>query len=158
MDANTGWALDDAEQALRVLSRYDLEYAEQPVATAEDMAALRRRVDVPVAVDELVRRAPDPRAVRWRELADVVVLKAPPLGGVRRALELADVVGLPVVVSGAMDSSVGLSAGLALAARAASAGPRLRAGDRRPAGLGRGAGDRPATARQTAGRAHRPRP
>jgi o-succinylbenzoate synthase len=131
VDANTAWSVSDAEQALRLLARHGLEYAEQPVATLAEMAELRRRVDVPVAVDELLRRCPDPAAVRWHDVADVAVLKVGPLGGVRRSLEVAQTVGLPVVVSGAVDSSVGLAAGLALA----GALPRMD----RDCGLGTGA-------------------
>ena len=78
--------------------------------------ALRRRVDVPLAADESIRRAEDPLAVRAAGAADIVVLKAQPLGGVRAALRVAEACGLPVVVSSAVESSVGLAAGVALAA------------------------------------------
>jgi len=93
-----------------------LEYAEQPCPTLAELAALRRRVDVPVAADEVVRRSADPRRVDLREAADVVVLKVQPLGGVRAALEVAGAHGLPCVVSSALESSVGIAAGVALAA------------------------------------------
>ena len=93
-----------------------LEYAEQPCPTLADLAALRRRVDVRIAVDEGVRRAADPLRVDLREAADVVVLKVQPLGGVRAALEVAAAHGLPCVVSSALESSVGIAAGVALAA------------------------------------------
>jgi O-succinylbenzoate synthase len=73
-------------------------------------------VDVPVAADESIRRAEDPLAVRAAGAADIVVLKAQPLGGVRGALRIAEACGLPVVVSSAVESSVGLAAGVALAA------------------------------------------
>ncbi|MEZ5117972.1 MAG: o-succinylbenzoate synthase [Candidatus Nanopelagicales bacterium] len=115
LDANGAWPLDVAQSALRVLDRYGLEYVEQPCATLAEMAELRRRVPVPLAVDEGIRRAEDPYAVDLSEAADVAVVKVPPLGGVARALELASHLPVPVVVSGALDSSVGLSAGLALA-------------------------------------------
>jgi O-succinylbenzoate synthase len=101
---------------LKYLSPFGLEYAEQPCAALEDLAALRRRVDVPVAADESIRRAEDPMAVRAAGAADIVVLKAQPLGGVRAALAIAESCGLPVVVSSAVESSVGLAAGVALAA------------------------------------------
>ncbi|MFH5822006.1 o-succinylbenzoate synthase [Georgenia sp. AZ-5] len=118
IDANGGWDLDTAVDRLRHLERAagGLEYAEQPCATVEELAALRRRTDVPVAADESIRRAEDPLAVRRAEAADVVVLKVQPLGGVRACLDLAEEVGLPVVVSSALESSVGIAAGLALAA------------------------------------------
>jgi o-succinylbenzoate synthase len=116
VDANGGWSVDRAEKALARLAAFRLEYAEQPCATLEELAALRRRVDVPLAADESIRRAEDPLAVRAAGAADVVVLKAQPLGGVRMALEIAASCGLPVVVSSAVESSVGLAAGVALAA------------------------------------------
>ena len=93
-----------------------LEYAEQPCASIEDLASLRRALDVPIAADESVRRAEDPLRVARAEAADVLVMKVQPLGGVRRCLQLAEQAGLPVVVSSALETGVGLSAGLALAA------------------------------------------
>ena len=118
VDANTAW---DVEEAVARLAAYDraaggLEYAEQPVRTVDELAALRRRTHVPLAADESVRRSDDPMAVVRRAAADVVVLKVQPLGGVRACLELAERMGLPVVVSSALESSVGLAAGIALAA------------------------------------------
>ncbi len=118
VDANAAWDLDEATTRLKALDRAaaGLEYAEQPVATVEDLAHLRRRTHVPIAADESIRRATDPLAVARAHAADVVVLKVQPLGGVRACLELAERIGLPVVVSSALESSVGLAAGLALAA------------------------------------------
>ena len=118
IDANAAWTLEEALEALPVLERAagGLEYAEQPCASLEDLAALRRALDIPIAADESVRRAEDPLRVARAEAADLLVMKVQPLGGVRRCLELAEQAGLPVVVSSALESSVGLSAGLALAA------------------------------------------
>ncbi|HLT82835.1 MAG TPA: o-succinylbenzoate synthase [Phototrophicaceae bacterium] len=118
IDANAAWDLDTALGRLAVLDRAagGLEYAEQPCADVADLATLRRRTDVPIAADESIRRAEDPLAVRRAEAADVVVLKVQPLGGVRACLRLAEEVGLPVVVSSALESSVGIAAGVALAA------------------------------------------
>jgi o-succinylbenzoate synthase len=116
VDANGAWDVDGAERALRELGRFGLEYAEQPCATLTELAQLRRRVDIPVAADESIRRAGDPLAVRAAGAADIVVLKAQPLGGVRAAMAVADACGLPVVVSSAVETSVGLAAGVALAA------------------------------------------
>jgi O-succinylbenzoate synthase len=116
VDANAAWDVDTAVARLRELDRVGLEYAEQPCPTLTDLAAVRRRVDVRVAADEVVRRALDPRRVDLREAADVVVLKVQPLGGVRAALEVAEAHGLPCVVSSALESSVGIAAGVALAA------------------------------------------
>jgi O-succinylbenzoate synthase len=101
---------------LRQLARFGLEYAEQPCATLEELAELRRHIDIPVAADESIRRATDPLRVRAAGAADIVMLKVQPLGGVRAALAVAQACGLPVVVSSAVDTSVGLAAGVALAA------------------------------------------
>jgi O-succinylbenzoate synthase len=116
VDANGGWSVDDAARMLRELSPYGLEYAEQPCASLPELASLRRLVDIPVAADESIRKAGDPLRVKAAEAADIVVVKVQPLGGVRNALLVAEACGLPVVVSSAVDSSVGLAAGVALAA------------------------------------------
>jgi O-succinylbenzoate synthase len=118
VDANGAWDVETAVARLAVLDRAarGLEYAEQPCASVPDLAAVRRRVAVPIAADESIRRASDPYAVVRAEAADVIVLKVQPLGGVRACLRLADELGLPVVVSSALESSVGLAAGIALAA------------------------------------------
>lgn len=118
VDANGGWSVDDAVAAIGRLDRAagGLEYVEQPVASVEDLARVRRRVDVPIAADESIRRAEDPYRVRDLEAADIAVLKVQPLGGVRACLEIAERIGLPVVVSSALETSVGIAAGVALAA------------------------------------------
>lgn len=118
VDANGGWDLDSALAAIGVLDRAagGLEYVEQPCASVEDLARVRRTVGVPIAADESIRRAADPYRVRDLEAADIAVLKVQPLGGVRRCLQIAEDIGLPVVVSSAVESSVGIAAGLALAA------------------------------------------
>lgn len=116
VDVNGAWDVDTAARMIRRLDRFDLEYVEQPCATLEEMARVRRLVDVPVAADESIRRAEDPLKVRAAEAADVAVLKVQPLGGVRAALRVAEACGLPVVVSSAVETSVGLAAGVALAA------------------------------------------
>ena len=121
VDANGGWSVDEAATALRRLSAWGLEYAEQPCATVEDLAALRvalaqRGIEVPVAADESIRKASDPMRVVREQAADVVVVKVAPLGGVASALAIAAECGLPTVVSSALDTSVGIAAGVALAA------------------------------------------
>lgn len=116
IDVNGGWDVDHAVQMIKRLDRFDLEYVEQPCATLEELARVRRLVDVPIAADESIRRAEDPFRVVAAEAADIAVLKVQPLGGVRNALKIAEAVGLPVVVSSALETSVGLAAGLALAA------------------------------------------
>jgi O-succinylbenzoate synthase len=116
VDANGGWSVEQATRLLRLLSGYGLEYAEQPCASLEELAELRRAVDMPIAADESIRKAEDPLKVRAAGAADIVMVKVQPLGGVRAALRVAEACGLPVVVSSAVDTSVGLAAGVALAA------------------------------------------
>jgi O-succinylbenzoate synthase len=119
VDANGSWSVDQAEEALRALAPFALEYAEQPCTTVPELAELRRRtadLGVPVAADESVRKAADPLAVARAGAADLLVVKAQPLGGIRSALRITSAAGLPVVVSSALDTSVGLSMGAHLAA------------------------------------------
>jgi O-succinylbenzoate synthase len=116
IDVNAAWDLETAVEQIFKLSIYDLEYVEQPVGSLEDMVALRQRVEVPIAADEAIRMAVDPLEVAEAGGADVMVIKVQPLGGVRRALDLADRSGLPVVVSSALETSVGIAAGVAAAA------------------------------------------
>jgi O-succinylbenzoate synthase len=119
IDANGGWNVDEAEHAIHALARYDLEYVEQPCATVDELFELRQRVKymgIPIAADESVRKAADPLAVARAGAADVLVVKVQPLGGVHAALAIASEAGLPVVVSSALDTAVGLSMGLQLAA------------------------------------------
>jgi O-succinylbenzoate synthase len=118
VDANGLWDVDTAVASIRELDRAagGLEYVEQPCATVEDLAAVRRRVDIPIAADESIRRAADPYRVRDLGAADIAVLKVQPLGGVRACLRIAEEIGMPVVVSSALETSLGLAAGVALAA------------------------------------------
>ncbi len=118
VDANAAW---DVETAVHALGRLDraaggLEYAEQPCPGLDELAELRRRVDVRLAADESVRTAEDPLRIAGLSAADVIVVKVQPLGGVWRALEVVEAAGLPAVVSSAVETSVGLAAGVALAA------------------------------------------
>ncbi len=121
VDANTAWSVDEAALALERLNVAadpvgGLEYAEQPCATTEELAELRRRTEVPIAADESLRRADDPLLVRRLDAADAAVIKSAPLGGVRPAMRLAAELGLPTAVSSALDSSIGLATGVGLAA------------------------------------------
>ena len=102
VDVNGHWQVDEAVGAIRSLERAagGLEYVEQPCRTVEELAAVRRAVDVPIAADESIRRADDPYRVRDLEAADVAVLKVQPLGGVRACLRIAEDIGLPVVGGG----------------------------------------------------------
>jgi len=116
VDANGTWAVDLAIEMIARLARYDLEFVEQPVASIDDLARVRRAVAVPIAADECIRSLDDARAVRSAGAADLIVLKQQPLGGVRAALDVYDVVGVPAVVTSMMETSVGIAAGVALAA------------------------------------------
>lgn len=116
LDANGNWDLETATTRIATLSRFDLELVEQPVASLGDLARLRRRVDVALAADESVRSVDDAHRLARLEAADAVVVKAQPLGGVRRALEVVEAAGVPGVVSSMLETSVGLATGLALAA------------------------------------------
>jgi O-succinylbenzoate synthase len=116
VDANGAWDVDTALHALTELRRFDLEYVEQPCATVEELAALRRRIDNPIAADESIRRAEDPLRVAALDAADIAVLKVQPLGGVHACLRIVEQIGLPAVVSSAVETSVGIAAGVALAA------------------------------------------
>ena len=116
VDANGAWDVDTAVMMISRLAGHDLENVEQPVATLDDLARVRRRVSVPVAADECVRTLDDARRLKVLGAADVIVLKQQPLGGVRAALDIADAAGVPAVVSSMMETSVGIAAGVALAA------------------------------------------
>jgi O-succinylbenzoate synthase len=121
IDANGGWSVDEALQAIGQLRRFDFEYLEQPCSTVDELADLRRHLaqsgtNVLIAADESIRRTEDPYLVAARKAADIAVLKVQPLGGVRACLQIAERIGLPVVVSSALETSIGIRAGLALAA------------------------------------------
>lgn len=112
IDVNAKWSLDEATEHLQNLARFDFEYVEQPVPTIEGMIELRRRTGVRLAADELIRLSPDPLAVAESGAADVAVIKVQPMGGVARVLDLAARVSLPVVISSALETSVGMYSGL----------------------------------------------
>lgn len=118
VDANAVWDVDTAVAHIRTLDKAagGLEYVEQPCPTIDELALVRRRVDVRIAADESIRRAEDPLKVAVAGAADIAVIKCTPLGGVRRSLEVAEAAGLPCVVSSALETSIGLAAQVALAA------------------------------------------
>ncbi|TDK86419.1 O-succinylbenzoate synthase [Mycobacterium paragordonae] len=123
VDANGGWSVEEAVEATSALTADGpLEYVEQPCATVAELAELRRRVDVLIAADESIRKAEDPLAVVRAGAADVAVLKVAPLGGISAMLRVAAQIDIPIVVSSALDSAVGIGHGLA----AAAALPELR--------------------------------
>jgi O-succinylbenzoate synthase len=116
VDANGAWDVDLAVEMVARLARYDVEFVEQPVAGIDDLARVRRAVDIPIAADECIRSLADARALRAADAADLVVLKQQPLGGVRAALQVYEAAGVPAVVTSMMETSVGIAAGVALAA------------------------------------------
>lgn len=123
VDANGGWSVPEAIAAAEALTADGaLEYLEQPCATVEELAELRAHVKVPIAADESIRKADDPLRVVALGAADVAVLKVAPLGGVARMLDIAAQIDMPIVVSSALDSAVGIGRGLL----AAAALPQLR--------------------------------
>jgi O-succinylbenzoate synthase len=121
LDANGGYEVEEALELAKELVKRSvpLEYLEQPVQSIAEMAELRLKLDelgVKIAADESVRKVSDPLAVAHANAADVLILKAAPLGGIAPAIQIAHEAGLPVVISSALESSVGLSMGAHLAA------------------------------------------
>lgn len=121
LDANGAWTVSEALEAISALARFQLDYVEQPCATVGELREVRaglarQGVGVRIAADESIRRAEDPLDVARQRAADLIVVKAAPLGGVRAALQVIEACGLPCVVSSALDTSVGIRAGMALAA------------------------------------------
>ncbi|ANZ36638.1 O-succinylbenzoate synthase [Lentzea guizhouensis] len=118
IDANMLWDVETAVKAIKAMDRAagGLQYVEQPCRTLDELAQVRRRTTVLIAADESIRKAEDPVKVAVAGAADIAVIKVAPLGGVRRALEIAEACGLPCVVSSALETSVGMAAGIALAA------------------------------------------
>lgn len=126
IDSNGGWNVDEAVTALRALAEFDLDYAEQPCMSVDELVEVRRLITdqrvrsaqplVRIAADESVRKAEDPLAVARAGAADLLIVKAQPLGGIARALAIIEAAALPVVVSSALDTSVGIGMGLHLAA------------------------------------------
>ena len=123
IDVNGSWSPDDA--LININAIYNevagdsLEYVEQPVANLDELKQLKEgmSVDVKIAGDEVLRKAKDPFAISLDGAIDLLMLKVSPLGGIKRAMDLAIHHKLPVVVSSALESAVGISHGLALAAR-----------------------------------------
>jgi o-succinylbenzoate synthase len=116
VDANGAWDPETALEMIGELSGFGVELVEQPVESIDELAAVRRRSPVPVAADECVRSIEDAQRLAALEAADAIVLKVQPLGGVRQALRVADAAGVPALVTSMRETSVGIAAGLALAA------------------------------------------
>ena len=120
IDVNGNWSVADAVINLRAIYENigPLEYVEQPCATIEELRELKEKVkiDIKIAVDEVLRKARDPFAINLKGAVDILMLKVQPLGGIERAHKLAEHHKLPVVVSSALESAVGINYGLILAA------------------------------------------
>ncbi len=116
VDANGAWSVDEAVRRIKVLSRYSVDLVEQPVRTIEEMAEVRRAVDIAIAADELANSPESVRRLVELEAADVLVIKVQSLGGINRAMRAIEESGLPAIVSSMLETSVGISAGVALAA------------------------------------------
>ena len=120
VDVNGLWSVDEA--LTHLYAYYEeigpLEYVEQPCATVEELRELKSKIKIPlrIAADEAIRKAADPFAIDLTDAADLVMLKVQPLGGIQRSLEIAAHHGLPVVVSSALESAIGIEYGLDLAA------------------------------------------
>lgn len=121
IDVNGSWYVDEAVTQLQAISNLvEIEYVEQPVSTIEELIELKRRISIPVAVDELIRKARDPLDLDLKGVADYIILKVAPLGGINKCLEISRRYELPVVVSSALESAVGISYGAQLAKALAS--------------------------------------
>ena len=120
IDVNGNWSVADAVTNLRVIYENigPLEYVEQPCATIEELRELKEKliIDIKIAGDEVLRKAKDPFAVDLSDAIDVLMFKVQPLGGIERAHKLAEHHKIPVVVSSALESAVGINYGLILAA------------------------------------------
>jgi o-succinylbenzoate synthase len=116
LDANGAWDLETAVRELARLAAYDIELVEDPVASLEELAALRGRAGLPVAAESCIRTTADAQRLRQLRAADVIVLKPQRIGGVREALRAAEASGVPAIASSALETSVGLAAVVALAA------------------------------------------
>lgn len=114
IDVNGLWSVDEAEMFINSIG--DVEYVEQPCATIEELRELKKRVDVKIVGDEVLRKATDPFSIDLSGGVDYLMLKVQPLGGIKRAHKLAEHHNLPVVVSSALESAVGINYGLILAA------------------------------------------
>ncbi|MDA2963037.1 MAG: o-succinylbenzoate synthase [Actinomycetota bacterium] len=114
IDVNGLWSVDQAEDFLNQVG--EIEYVEQPCATIDELRELKRRIRIKIVGDEIIRKADDPFAVNLEGAIDILMLKVAPLGGIRRALEIANYHKIPIAVSSALESAVGISHGLRLAA------------------------------------------
>jgi O-succinylbenzoate synthase len=119
LDVNGLWSVDDALKNLSMIHDEigEIQYVEQPCASVEALRELKSRADfnLKIAADEVIRKAADPFAVDLNGAADYVMLKVQPLGGITRCLEITAHHGLPVIVSSALESAVGINYGLELA-------------------------------------------
>jgi o-succinylbenzoate synthase len=116
LDANGAWDPDTAIRELTILSRYNIELVEDPVASLEELAALRGRIGIPIAAESSIRTTADAQRLHQLDAADAIVIKPQRIGGIREALRAADASGVPAIASSALETSVGLAVVVALAA------------------------------------------
>ena len=120
IDVNGSWSVDEALQNIESICNEigELEYVEQPVSDLDSLKRLKERlkVDVKIAGDEVIRKASDPFSINLDGAVDILMLKVAPLAGIKRSLAIAEHHNLPVVVSSALESAIGISHGLRLAA------------------------------------------
>ena len=116
VDVNGSWDLEEAVRSLEVLAGYDIELAEDPLSNLDDLARLRRRCSIPLAAESSIRTIADVSEMRRLDAADVLVIKPQRIGGIVAALRAAELAAIPVVISSALETSVGLAACLAVAA------------------------------------------
>lgn len=116
VDVNGSWDLEEAVRSLEVLAGYDIELAEDPLSSLDDLARLRRRCSIPLAAESSIRTIADVSEMRRLDAADVLVIKPQRIGGIVAALRAAELAAIPVVISSALETSVGLAACLAVAA------------------------------------------
>jgi O-succinylbenzoate synthase len=114
IDVNGLWNVDQAEQFLTSVG--EIEYVEQPCATVDELRELKSRTSVKIVGDEILRKAPNPFDIDLSGAIDFLMLKVQPLGGIKRTHALAEHHNLPVIVSSALESAVGINYGLMLAA------------------------------------------
>jgi O-succinylbenzoate synthase len=115
LDVNAGWTVAQTIEFWHAHGDTDIDYLEQPVRTYEELQELRSQVDCRIALDESIRWDPTQATANFAEVADVAIIKVAPIGGIRAAIDTAERIGLPVVVSGSMDSSIGLAHAVACA-------------------------------------------
>lgn len=113
VDANGAWDLETAKRALAEIEPYEIELAEQPVATSEEAVELAASTPVPLAADECVESKDDAEQVARAGAFAMTGIKLSKVGGPEEAMEIAEL--LPAYVTSALDGPVGIAAALQVA-------------------------------------------